>query len=391
VIGLLDEASAGCSSEEEEEALELALTWVLKLGQELLGRRCSCLTMELPNALAAFCQEAWAATGRRAVSWGLHASCSGLVTARRHTLELGLALCEVEVEVETDDAGDGAAAAALSWDGLALLTRCLLEEPPADIAEAAEEQDEESSDDAERCSLMLTPHSRDLLPYRLALLGKTLWRVGERALAAAKSGAAADAARAWERLAALLRCPLRLQYMAAAPGAGGDHGRAVSSPLVAALLDHDDLLLGTLNDLQRLTIALLTAAGPHASPLPHGGDPEEHALLAGFVQAMSPPVLFASLLEVVDEGLLLEYLVSNETRALEYVMRSAKFLLWCCGRQRQGAEEGGAIDPAVVVEVGEFLVGLGERLRALASRRLFPYDIKPLLERLGELRGCNVT
>lgn len=320
VLGLVDQAPGVERGEEGD--VELALAWILKLGRELhrSSHFAAAEAPVTPDSLAALCREAWVMAGRRAVARGLPASCSGMVAARQQILELALTLLEAE---------EGDEDASLSWTGLVLVSQGLVEGDPADIPEEAEtEPGPPTRDDGEAtCSLVREPRSTDLLPYRLALLAACLRRVGELAQSDSGEGSGNGA---WARLTALLRCPLRMCYMAGRKEEEEEEEGSLSSPLVAALLTHDDLLLTALNDLQRLGIALLTTRSTAAAAALTGRSGHDAALLRDFIRANSPIVLLAGLLEVVDQELLLEYLVSNETRALEYCMRCV-FLCGPCG------------------------------------------------------------
>lgn len=376
------EASSASAAEPFEEA-QLPLIGVLKLLREMLPWR-SRLNPELsgllPMEVTGLCHAAWEAVGKRAVKEGLPSPFSGFVVVRQLVLELAM-----------DYVGEFCLSRGLRREMGLLDLEGIWRDVPAAIPEA-EEPEPAAGDGAGACSLVRTPRSSDLLPYRLALLAKLLRRAAEAASQEKPAGFRywpSDGS--WMDLFELLHCPLRQRFVVAerahqeeeAASEGG-----VSSPLISALLDHDDLLFAALTDLQCACVTLLThPPALHARMFPPETDvAEAEAVLRGFQRAAFPPRLFAALLEAVDEELFLDYLISNETAALEYVTRTAKFLVWYLkgrGDEREGESEE---EKKAVAEAGPFVVALGARLKGQVDRGLFPYDISPLLERVRKLR-----
>lgn len=380
-----DPASAAAPAEERE----LPLICLLKLHREVLPWR----SRLIPDLALGLCMDvtgvfhkAWEAAGKGAVSEGLPSPFSGYVVARQLALELA-----------TEYVGEVCASRRIGDKEMYSLD-ALWRDVPAVIPEA-EEPDPSGDDDGGTCSLVRKPRSSDLLPYRLAFLAKLLRRVAETACATKGVLGWPRNPALWDLLS-LVRCPLRVRFMTAGLSheeEGGDEEEVrtgvVSSPLISALFDHDDLLLGTLNDLQCACVALLTdptPLRPHMFPPNEIDIDEAKAALRAFQRTTFPPLVFASLLQAVDEEVFLDYLISNETSALEYVTRAVKFLVWHLGSKLDGqeGEEGEGEQNEAVAEAAAFLVALGARLQGLLDRDLFPYDIRPLLERVRELRGA---
>lgn len=352
-----DPASAAAPAEERE----LPLIGLLKLIREMLpwrSRLMPMLALGLCKEVKGLCRAAWEATGKGAVSDCLPSPFSGYVVARQLALELAMEYVGEVCASPRDIAYD---------------FNALWRDVPIVIPEA-EELEPSGDDDEGACSLVRKPRSSDLLPYRLAFLAKLLRRVAEAAanddglLLWPLNGT-------WMELLSLVRC-----FMTA--------GR--SHELISALVNHDDLLMGTLLDLQCACVALLTNPPtliPRMFP-PEVDIDEAQAALRGFQRTAFPPLVFLSLLQAVDEELFLDYLISNETSALEYLTRAVKFLVWHLGSNRdgQGGKEGEGEQNEAVAKAAAFLVALGARLQGLVDRNLFPYDIRPLLERVRELR-----
>lgn len=381
-----DPASVTAPAEERE----LPLIGILKLLRQMLPLR-SRLVWDLARYLClevmGLCRATWEAAGKGAVSEGLPSPFSGYVVARQLALELAM-----------EYVGEACASRRIG-DMEMYNFNALWQDVPVVILEAEESEPSTSNDDyGGVCSLVRKPRSSDLLPYRLAFLAKLLRRVVETACET-RGVLGWPLSSAWWDLLSLVKCPLRVRFMTAGRSHEKECGDeeevssgGVSSPLISALLDHDDLLFGTLTDLQCACVALLTnppTLRPRMFPPDEVDIDEAQAALREFQWTTFPPVVFASLLQAVDEELFIDYLISNETSALEYVTRAVKFLVWHLGRRmRDGREgEGGEGEPnEAVAEAAAFLVGLGARLQGMVDRNLFPYDISPLLERVRELR-----
>ncbi len=215
-----------------------------------------------------------------------------------------------------------------------------------------------------RCSLVRPAQANELWPHRLALWSTLARRVVERGSEDADSS---------PYLALLMQTPLSRAHFLRGPEGG-------TKLLVERLADQDDLLVSVLHDL------LVVHWGLRMLPPPRTAADKglSSSLLPAFLLGTDPSALFSCLLERLPnasaEQVFLEFLVSNETCALLYLTRLAKFIAW----QQQQQQQGTCNSPHTEA-VTAFLLGLGQRVQSMASKNLFPYDAAPLLARLQQL------
>ena len=149
--------------------------------------------------------------------------------------------------------------------------------------------DDEASGSSEQpplfCPFVSRPSAVELLPYRLAVAAKAFrrlvapWPLTGEGL----EGVSAS----WsEALGRLVACPLSRAYLMPRGGNAGDRRGHIK--LVAALVEHDDLLVEVLKDCLVAYVAIAEGGGPRE---------QEHIGAAFVVQNLRPEMILASFLQ----------------------------------------------------------------------------------------------
>jgi len=420
---------------EEEEDVELPLVWVVKVG--LVLRRSYYeveeddeeqeqvveeeVERDLANTLLLLCQACWGTIERVGI---------GGVEARRQVLELALALLrEVEGDAQNDDhKEDGEErekAEKEVIEGLMTLVCCATAHLNSTRKRQRDDEEEEEAETPSRraaaaaaavaaCSLVRPLRESDLFNTRMALWTKLTRRVVQRrngaataaagaaTASAAKDSSSTSSAEEWEfLLLRLLQSPLCQAHFGVPQaggeggGGGGEQGHERESQrrllLVEQLAEDDSKLMGVLHDL------LLIHWGLRMHPLSSN---ERGRFLPPFLAASDPPALLSALLEKLPDGsaeqLFLDFLLSNETCALEYMVRITKFIAWRQHNQHQRPQQQQQQQQQVQEQeqqqiVRAFLQRLCQRLESLAKKHLLLFDPSALLARLQQLQEAPHT
>lgn len=372
----------------EEEEAELPLVWLIKLGRVLRrsyqeddednGEREENEMQKLEIILLQMCHAA-------------HRATRGGVESRREALQLALEMLN-DLQVEGTEAQKKRTILILT----SLTSVCCYENSDK---EGGEEHPASSS-----CSLVRKPQLSDLWPHRLYLWSRLL------KLAEEEKGWIFKVE--WPVPGMLEGKLIDESHVCWFHFLDGEKGRRL---LMERLVDHDDILMGVLNNLVVIHCIFSNAfsSGQRSCSC---DDP-----LFLIVPGTEPQLLLATFLELLPEEsaeqVFLDFLISNETCALEYLLRLTKYMVACQDRQQrdkqkqqseieeeqQGErEEGGGTGSTTTTSripmtipppsasasaaVTEFLFALGQRLQGMQSASLFPYDITPLLTRIQQLQ-----